>query len=239
MTPPSPLNGNATYPHPQRRAFWLRQLHQWHWISSALCLTAMLLFALSGITLNHAGQIGGHAHVIKKTDHLPVSLLHELTQIQTHSDTQTQTAPTSAVSITATGNTHRTDTLPEDVRQWLQSQLAIRVDQQRPEWSPEEVYVALPRPGGDAWVRIALDDGTIEYELTDNGWIAYFNDLHKGRNTGIVWNYLLDGFAVLCLIFCVTGFFLLKMHASNRPSTWPLVLFGVTLPLVLALIFIH
>nr|MBP6216900.1 PepSY-associated TM helix domain-containing protein [Luteimonas sp.] len=28
----------------QRRGFWLRTLHQWHWISSAVCLVGMLLF---------------------------------------------------------------------------------------------------------------------------------------------------------------------------------------------------
>ena len=28
-----------------RRAFWLKQLHTWHWISSAVCLIGMLLFA--------------------------------------------------------------------------------------------------------------------------------------------------------------------------------------------------
>ncbi|MGB9109724.1 MAG: PepSY-associated TM helix domain-containing protein, partial [Telluria sp.] len=40
-----------------RRAVWLRQLHQWHWISSAICLMAMLLFSITGFTLNHATQI--------------------------------------------------------------------------------------------------------------------------------------------------------------------------------------
>ena len=39
------------------RAFWLRQMRQWHWISAAVCLIGMLAFALTGITLNHAGQI--------------------------------------------------------------------------------------------------------------------------------------------------------------------------------------
>ncbi|MFZ6848013.1 PepSY-associated TM helix domain-containing protein [Undibacterium sp. RuRC25W] len=223
MTSPVPTSLAITYPHQQRRAFWLRQLHQWHWISSALCLTAMLLFAFSGITLNHASQIEAHPHVTKKTGHLPDSLLHLLKEAQ--ATTQIQTDQSKA--------------LPESIRSWLTSQLAIRVDQQIPEWSPEEVYVALPRPGGDAWLRMSLDDGTLEYELTDGGWIAYINDLHKGRNTGTAWNYLIDGFAVLCLTFCVTGFFLLKMHAANRPSTWPLVLFGVVLPLLLALTFVH
>jgi hypothetical protein len=32
-----------------RRAFWLKHLHQWHWVSSAACLVGMLLFAITGI----------------------------------------------------------------------------------------------------------------------------------------------------------------------------------------------
>jgi len=35
----------------RRRAYWLKTLHQWHWISSALCLLGMLLFALAWIAL--------------------------------------------------------------------------------------------------------------------------------------------------------------------------------------------
>jgi len=207
----------SSYSDQQRRAFWLRHLHQWHWISSALCLTAMLLFAASGITLNHSAQIEARPRVSKKTVQLPAPLLQQLKQAEMNNS----------------------EALPESLRKWLLSQLAIRIGQQVPEWSPQEVYVALPRPGGDAWLRIDLDNGALEYELTDRGWIAYINDLHKGRNTGIVWNYLIDAFAILCLIFCFTGFFLLKMHATHRPSTWPIVIFGVVLPLVLALTFIH
>ena len=29
------------------RAFWLRQMRQWHWISAAVCLIGMLVFALT------------------------------------------------------------------------------------------------------------------------------------------------------------------------------------------------
>ena len=32
----------------RRRAYWLKTLHQWHWISSAICLLGMLLFAVTG-----------------------------------------------------------------------------------------------------------------------------------------------------------------------------------------------
>src|SRR5690606_16470761 len=48
------------------RAFWLRQLHQWHWISSAICLVGMLLFAVTGVTLNHAAEIEARPRVSER-----------------------------------------------------------------------------------------------------------------------------------------------------------------------------
>jgi hypothetical protein len=46
-------------------------------------------------------------------------------------------------------------------------------------------------------------------------------------------------FAFAALVFAVTGLFLLKMHATHRPATWPMVGLGLVLPLLLALLFIH
>lgn len=107
------------------------------------------------------------------------------------------------------------------------------------EWSEEEVYLSLPRPGGDAWLRLGLADGELEYERTDRGWISYFNDLHKGRNTGAGWSWFIDIFAAAALVFSATGLLILKMHAGNRPFTWPMVGMGLVVPLLLALLFIH
>jgi uncharacterized protein len=103
------------------------------------------------------------------------------------------------------------------------------------EWSPEEVYIPLPRPGGDAWLRIGLEDGASEYELTDRGWISWLNDLHKGRNTGKAWFWFIDLLAAACLVFCITGLLILKIHAQP----WPLVGFGLALPALIAILFIH
>ena len=79
----------------------------------------------------------------------------------------------------------------------------------------------------------------ITYERTERGWIAYLNDLHKGRNTGLAWSLFLDVFALACVIFCVTGFVLLKLHAVGRPSTWPMVGLGIAVPVIVLIIFVH
>lgn len=199
---------------PSVRAFWLKHLHRWHWISAAVCLIGMILFAVTGITLNHSGRIEAKPQVSTRTGQLPEALLGAL-------------------------GGERSGELPDAIRDWISANMRISVDARPGEWSKDEVYVSLPRPGGDAWLNIDRTSGEIEYERTDRGWIAYFNDLHKGRNTGSGWSLFLDIFAVACLVFCITGLFLLQFHASRRPSTWPLVALGVVAPVLVLLLLVH
>src|SRR5690606_37086789 len=129
--------------------------------------------------------------------------------------------------------------VPPAVRQWLAREHGLSIPAQPGEWMDDEVYLSLPRPGGDAWLSVDLASGMVLYERTSRGWIAYLNDLHKARNTGVVWGWFIDAFAVLCVVFCVTGLVLLQRHAQGRPSTWPLVVLGLVVPLLIAVLFIH
>ena len=45
--------------------------------------------------------------------------------------------------------------------------------------------------------------------------------------------------AAACLVFTVTGLFILQMHAGNRPFTWPVAGLGLLVPVLLALLLIH
>lgn len=200
----------------QSRGFWLRTLHQWHWISSAVCLVGMLLFAATGITLNHAAKIEATPQVDNRQLELPAALL---AQLGTRDD----------------GNAP----LPRHARQWLDAELDISIGGRTAEWSPEEIYLSLPRPGGDAWLSIDRESGAVEFESTSRGAVSYLNDLHKGRNAGPAWGWFLDVFAVACLVFCITGLFLLHLHARQRRMTWPLVGLGLMIPLLIALLLIH
>lgn len=199
------------------RAFWLRQMRQWHWISAALCLIGMLLFAVTGITLNHAGQIEARPAVSDRVATIPQPLLEQMRAMP--------------------GNGK--DTVSDTISKWVSDEMRIDIRGREAELSPNEIYVALPRPGGDAWLSLDRQTGEARYELTDRGWISYLNDLHKGRNTGAVWSLFLDLFAIACIIFCVTGLVLLQLLSHARPSTWPLVGLGFIIPALIAIFLMH
>jgi uncharacterized protein len=107
------------------------------------------------------------------------------------------------------------------------------------EWSEEELYLSAPGPGRDAWVSVDRETGVARFEHTDRGWMAYFNDLHKGRNTGLVWVIFIDVVAAACLFFSITGLILLQVQARQRKSTWPLVGGGVFVVVALMIFFAH
>jgi len=199
------------------RAFWLKHLHQWHWISAAACLIGMALFSITGFTLNHAGGIAAKPEVTTTHAQLPPDMLAMLQKI----------------------GTADSKIIPVEIDRWLTDQMSVHVTAAGKEWSEDELYVSLPRPGGDAWLTVDLASGEVTHELTDRGWLAFFNDLHKGRNAGTAWSLFIDVFAIAALIFSTTGLLLLKMHATHRPATWPVVGFGLVLPLLIALLFIH
>lgn len=195
----------------------MKQLHSWHWISAAISLVGMLLFAITGITLNHAASISATPVVTTRDATLSPPLLRLLKDSPPAAD-----AP-----------------LPDPVAERLDDLVGLDASGRAAEWSEAEVYVALPGPGRDAWISIDRATGAVASERTDRGAVSYLNDLHKGRNTGDVWFWFIDIFAVACVVFTITGLLLLQIHARRRPATWPIVAAGAVIPAALALFFIH
>lgn len=204
-------------PQWKTRPFWLRQLRQWHWISAAISLIGLILFSVTGITLNRAALIGSE----------PV--------------TTEQTAVLSAPARAALAGfgEETTDPVPTEVAAWAAAELDLKIAGKPTETTAAEVYVALPRPGGDGALTIDRASGEAVAEVTTHGWIAYLNDLHKGRNTGPVWAWFIDIFAVICIVSALTGLALLYLLATGRRWTWPLVGLGLLVPVILAIVFIH
>lgn len=181
-----------------------------------MSLIGMLLFAITGITLNHAASIGASPAVQQRSGDLPPPLRAAVAHPRSND------AP-----------------LPTQVATAVKHEVGLDPMGRAGEWSDSEVYVAMPRPGGDAWVSIDRASGKITAEITDRGWISYLNDLHKGRNAGDAWFWFIDAFAAACILFTITGLLLLQLHARHRPSTWPLVGAGLLIPGLIALFLIH
>ncbi len=199
----------------RRRMQVYRTMHLWHWISAAVCFAALILFTITGITLNHASAFSAVPEVKTYEAKLPQPVL---------------------VSLAAADGK---PALPEPLEQWLEKEFAIELGNATAEWSEEELYLSAPGPGRDAWISIDRGTGVAKSETTDRGWLAYFNDLHKGRNTGLVWMVFIDVVAAACLFFALTGLVLLWIQARQRKSTWPLVTGGVGLVVALMIFFAH
>lgn len=213
--PHTPVKGSRA--RGSARQFWSKQLHAWHWISAAVSLAGMLVFSVTGLTLNHAASIGAEPEVRSLAGQLSAAGQASLAQ----------------------GSDSGLAPLPDPVADELEAQVGIAAGQRAAEWSADEVYLAVPGPGRDAWASIDRSSGQIEAELTNRGAVSFLNDLHKGRNTGAAWFWFIDILAVASIIFTITGLLLLQLHARKRPTTWPLVGLGTALPLIVILFFLH
>jgi hypothetical protein len=191
-------------------------MHLWHWISAAVCFAALTLFTVTGITLNHASSISAEPVVASGDAQLPETLRRLL----------------------AAGVAPSTEP-PAEIAAWAEDAFKLSLRDATAEWSEEELYLSAPGPGRDAWVSIDRASGMAKFEKTDRGWLAYFNDLHKGRNTGITWMIFIDVVAVAVLFFSLTGRILLWIQARQRTSTWPLVGGGIALVTALMVFFAH
>ena len=103
-------------PKASARAFWLKQLYQWHWISSAVSLIGLILFAVTGVTLNHAGVITAEPKVTTTSAPLP-----------------------SGIAVRLDAVTSADAPLPVPVRQWLSRTLSVEASAEQREWADADV----------------------------------------------------------------------------------------------------
>jgi hypothetical protein len=163
-----------------------RKLLQWsrtvHIYLSIALLTILLFFALTGITLNHATTLGGEPAVTERT----LEALPEL--------------PLDEAGMIADS--------PE-LAQFLRDEFGLRRSLVTLEAEDDVLFIDYRAPGHSALLEIDAFAGTAHYESTDFGVIAFLNDLHKGRDTDVIWKWLLDISGVLVVVFSLAGFVLL------------------------------
>ena len=90
----------------------------------------------------------------------------------------------------------------------------------------EQVSIACKGPGYTADAVVERRTGT--YELTESrlGLVAIVNDLHKGRDTGDIWKWVIDVSALLLTVISLSGLVLIYFIPRHRVAGVVLLLAG-------------
>ncbi|HEX5792381.1 MAG TPA: PepSY-associated TM helix domain-containing protein [Rheinheimera sp.] len=192
-----------------------------HSYSSMLVLVLLLFFAITGITLNHpdwiyskAGQLSQQFNVALPV-HLRLAVLPE-------SDVE-------QAKIAA------------QFREWLSREHQLKASVFSYSFEPQEMLLELDfkRPAGYANVLVDFTAGNADVDMEFGGYLALLNDLHKGRNAGTSWILLIDLTAIACIIFALTGFYLLLKQPSRRSLGNSLAMLGIFITLFAYILSLH
>ena len=158
---------------------WSRTIHIY--LSIAL-LIILVFFSITGITLNHADTLTATPVVTSQTrDSLP--------DLPREADGSIADSPALAA--------------------FLRQEFGVRRALATLNVEDDLVIVDYRAPGTSTFVEIDTLTNTLRAETTDYGFIAVLNDLHKARDTDVIWYWFVDASAVVLVIFSIAGFVLL------------------------------
>ena len=78
--------------------------------------------------------------------------------------------------------------------------------------------ISFNGPGYTADAFVNREDGSYEVSETKTGIWGALNDLHKGRDSGKTWGWLIDASAVLMVLVSMTGLIMLFFLKKKRVS---------------------
>lgn len=185
---------SAPPPVPSRRRDWYAlsaAAFRWvHLYVSMLGFATLMFFAFTGLTLNHPTWFGAG-------------------QQATRDDKGTLPA-----EIYSPGK----DVDKLAVAEWLRA--THRLSGRVAEFTVDEAecMIVFKGPGYSVDLFLNRDSGTYQLTETTTGAMAILNDLHKGRDTGAQWSWVIDISAVVTIIMSLSGFGLLFYIRRRRMS---------------------
>ncbi|RRA49020.1 peptidase [Acidipila sp. EB88] len=102
----------------------------------------------------------------------------------------------------------------------------------------DEITVSFKGPGYSADATIERASGHYQLVETRSGFWAVMNDLHKGRDTGTAWKWLIDVSAVLLTLVSVTGLMLIFFLYKKRTVGLSVAAVGLLLSAFLYMLFV-
>jgi hypothetical protein len=171
-----------------------RDVQKWsrllHVYTSMIALVVILFFGLTGLTLNHPAWTLGDG----------------LTR-----STATGTMPMPVVL--ADGSV---DYL--GLSEFVRGTHGVRGTVDSFDTVQGEASIAYKNPGYSAEVFVDVATGAYELKVEQQGWVAVLNDLHKGRDAGSGWSWVIDVSAGFLVVVSLTGLVMQLVLRKRRTS---------------------
>ena len=196
----------------------MRAIHSY---SSMLVLVLLLFFAITGITLNHPDLIISQAGQVSQQSELELPPYLQLAELPESAAEQAEIAA--------------------QFRDWLSQQHQLKASVFSYTFEIDDMLLELDfkRPAGYATVMVDFSTGMAELDMEFGGYLALLNDLHKGRNAGTSWILLIDLTAIACIVFALTGFYLILKQPSLRSLGNSLAMLGIFITLFAYILSLH
>ncbi|MFM2361811.1 MAG: hypothetical protein RLZZ316_713 [Bacteroidota bacterium] len=185
----------------------LARLSRWlHIYLSMVSFVIVLFFSITGLTLNHADYFQGKSVITENKGVLDSNWVNA-----------TDTLKIQKLALV------------EYFRNQYKVKGAVadfRIDEQ-------EISFSFKAPAYQADAFIERGSGSFTLMQTNQGFMGFVNDLHKGRDTGTVWAWVIDVSAVLMTLISLTGLILLLFIKKKRMAGILLLVAGGLLMYVL------
>ncbi|MDB5144764.1 MAG: hypothetical protein JWQ66_3477 [Mucilaginibacter sp.] len=188
------------------KAVWKKRIasiSRWlHIYLSMVSFVIILFFAVTGLTLNHAEWFDGNGQIKKYDGKVQLKWIK--------------------VKDTAT-------IAKLEIVQFLKHNHHIKGDVSDFIIDDDQCSVSFKGPGYSADAFINRDNGKYTITETSLGLVAVMNDLHKGRDTGKKWSYLIDIAAIFLTLLSLTGIIMICFMKKKRVNGFMLVIVGALL----------
>ncbi len=212
----SQKSSSATEKNSSKRGLAVRrniaQLSRWlHIYLSMISFAIVLFFSVTGLTLNHADYFAG----------------------ELKTSTEKGTLNTTWVNTTDTLRIAKLE-----VVEYLRKTNSIKGELSEFRIDDAECSLSFKGPGYGADVFIDRATGAYEISLMRAGAVGILNDLHKGRDSGKSWSWVIDVSAILMTFVSLTGLILILYIKRKRLSglTWAVI--GLLLSIIVYVLWV-
>lgn len=164
----------------QRRDFYrhARYVHGW---LSAFAFIVLIFFAATGLLLNNPDwfKSSNDEQIVKLT--LPAAFVSAI---------QKQENPTPAIL------------------DFVRDKQPLIGRYKSSEVMDGEVMIRLESPAGSTDLWVLMDEGQVEITQKPATTVSLLNDLHRGKNVGATWHWLIDISAIIIILLSLAGYIL-------------------------------